>query len=121
MTPTEERSPLKVTLGQYLASLRADRKLTLRQVEDASKKEVSNAYLSQLENDRIQKPSPNILYTLSDIYGVEYENLMEMAGYITSGKKPEERHGRVPTVSKMNLTEAEDAELLRFLNYIRSK
>lgn len=121
MTPAIERSPVKVTLGQYLASVRNARKMTLREVEEASNKEVSNAYLSQIENDRIQKPSPNILYRLSDIYSVSYENLMEMAGYITVGKKPEERHGTVPTFSEMNLTDEEQAELLRFLNYIRSK
>lgn len=46
------------TLGQYLASIRADRKLTLRDVEDQTKREVSNAYLSQIETGKIQQPSP---------------------------------------------------------------
>ena len=43
---------MKPTLGQYLASIRADRKMTLREVEAATNKGVSNAYLSQIENDR---------------------------------------------------------------------
>jgi len=42
----EERSrKSKTTLGKYLASIRKDRGLTLRQVEEASEREVSNAYL----------------------------------------------------------------------------
>lgn len=49
------------TLGKYLSSLRGMKKMTLREVEDATDKEVSNAYLSQLENDKITKPSPSIV------------------------------------------------------------
>ena len=50
----KERSAMKLTLGQYLASIRTDRRMTLRQVEQATNKEVSNAYLSQIENDKIR-------------------------------------------------------------------
>ncbi len=52
-----KRRVVKVTLGEYLGSIRTDRKLTLRAVEEATNKEVSNAYLSQIENGKIQKPS----------------------------------------------------------------
>ena len=41
--------------------------MTLREVEEATNKEVSNGYLSQLESGRISKPSPHILYTLSSV------------------------------------------------------
>ena len=40
-------------LSTYLASLRAAKRLTLRQVEEATENAVSNAYLSQLEHGRI--------------------------------------------------------------------
>ena len=36
-----------VTLGEYLASIRNDRKMSLRAVEEKTHKQVSNAYLSQ--------------------------------------------------------------------------
>ena len=49
-----EEKGAKVTLAQYLASIRRDRKMTLRQVEEATNKDVSNAYLSQIENGKIQ-------------------------------------------------------------------
>ena len=110
-----------MTLGQYLASIRADRKMTLRQVEEATNKEVSNAYLSQIENDKILKPSPNVLHALAEIYAISYEQLMEMAGYITSSRRAGERHGRLATFAEHNLTPAEEAELIRYLKFIRSR
>jgi transcriptional regulator with XRE-family HTH domain len=114
-------STVKPTLGQYLASIRSDRKLTLRQVEEATGKEVSNAYLSQIENDKIKQPSPNVLYRLSEIYAISYEQLMEMAGYITKSRADSARHGRVATFAEHHLSPAEESELLDFLQFIRSR
>lgn len=124
LTPMEQTgSGKQLTLGQYLASIRADRQMTLRQVEEATKKEVSNAYLSQIENDRIQKPSPNILHALAELYGIDTLKLMEMAGYITSSvtRGADERHGRVATFSEHNLTPDEEQALVEYLQFIRSR
>lgn len=109
------------TLGQYLASIRTDRKMTLRAVEEATTKQVSNAYLSQIENDKIRKPSPNILHSLAELYGISFENLMGMAGYFVSSTKraDDERHGRVATFAEYNLTSEEETELMRYLKFIR--
>lgn len=114
---------MKLTLGQYLASIRADRRMTLRQVEEATNKVVSNAYLSQIENDKIQQPSPNVLHALSDIYGIDYADLMEKAGYITppQGRGRDARHGRVATFANHHLTTEEEAELVDYLRHIRSR
>lgn len=97
--------------------------MTLRQVEEGTNKEVSNAYLSQIEQGKIQRPSPNILHALSEIYGIDYAKLMEMAGYITPTKprNDEQRHGRVATFAEHNLTSQEEAELLEYLRFIRSR
>jgi transcriptional regulator with XRE-family HTH domain len=123
LTATEERSTVKPTLGQYLASIRNDRGLKLRQVEEATKKKVSNAYLSQIENDQIKKPSPNILHALAELYGISFEKLMDMAGYFTtpSMRAESERHGRAATFAEHNLTPDEEAQLLDFLQFIRSR
>jgi transcriptional regulator with XRE-family HTH domain len=120
---TEEGKGPKLTLGQYLASIRTDRKMTLRQVEEATAKEVSNAYLSQIENNKIQQPSPNVLFALSEVYGLDYGRLMEMVGHITPSKNrtADRRHGRVATFAGHNLTEAEEVELIDFLKYLRSR
>ena len=114
---------MKVTLGQYLASIRSDRKMSLRQVEEASGKEVSNAYLSQLENGKILQPSPTILHKLAEIYKIEYIKLMELAGYLppTSKRADGQRHGRIATFAEHNLTQDEEAQLLKFLKFMRSE
>ena len=67
-------------LGTLLADLRMAKGLSLREVEEATDRAVSNAYLSQLENGRIKKPSPNVLHALAEVYSVPYEALMEKAG-----------------------------------------
>lgn len=119
----QHETPVKVSLGQYLASIRNDRKMSLRQVEEASGKEVSNAYLSQLENGKIQQPSPTILNKLAEIYGIEYTTLMELAGYLppASTRDPSARHGRIATFAEHNLSTDEEAQLLEFLQFIRRK
>lgn len=114
---------MKVTLGQYLASIRNDRKMSLRQVEEASGKEVSNAYLSQLENGKILQPSPTILHKLAEIYEIEYATLMELAGYLppVASRVDGQRHGRIATFAEHNLTQEEEAQLLRYLKFMRSE
>jgi transcriptional regulator with XRE-family HTH domain len=122
MSTEPESNPMPRPLGEYLASLRLSKRMSLREVEEASEKAVSNAYLSQLEKGRIGKPSPNILHALATIYGVPYESLMEKAGYIVSKASLPKgaRHGRVATFANDDLTPAEEEELRRYLGYLRS-
>ena len=110
-------------LGQYLASIRTDRGMTLRQVEDATEKQVSNAYLSQIENGKVRRPSPNILYVLAELYGVSFEGLMERAGYYlkSTARRPDTRHGRAATFAEHDLTPDEEAQLLDFLKFLRMR
>jgi HTH-type transcriptional regulator, competence development regulator len=112
-----------LTLGGYLAAVRSDRGYSLRQVEEMTGKEVSNAYLSQLENDKVKQPSPNVLHALSESYGIEYIGLMERAGYLTPQQSTgaPKRHGRAATFAEIDLTSDEEAELLRFLKFMRSE
>ncbi len=110
-------------LGQIIKKARTDLKLSQREVEDATGKEVSNAYLSQLESGKITKPSPHVLYALSTALAVPYETLMERAGYIVpSTERPESaKHGRAATFAVDNLTAEEESALLDYLAYLRSK
>jgi transcriptional regulator with XRE-family HTH domain len=114
---------IKLTLGQYLASIRGDRGITLRDVEKRTNKVVSNAYLSQIENDQIKKPNPNILNALAELYEIPYEDLMERAGFVvpTRSRSGDQRHGRVATFAGHNLTPDEEAQLHQFLGYLRSR
>jgi transcriptional regulator with XRE-family HTH domain len=110
-------------LGDYLSSIRTAKRLTLREVEEATHHAISNAYLSQLEHGRISNPSPNILHSLAVVYGVPYEVLMEKAGYIvtTSDRSGDEKHGRIATFAGENLTPEEEDALLEYLAFLRSR
>ncbi|MCK1656504.1 helix-turn-helix transcriptional regulator [Bradyrhizobium sp. 151] len=124
MKNADDEPEVKLTLGQYLASIRADRGLSLREVERETEKVVSNAYLSQIETDQIKRPNPNILHALAQLYDVPYDGLMERAGFVAptrSRRTPEQRHGRVATFAEHNLTNEEEAELVKFLGYLRSR
>jgi HTH-type transcriptional regulator, competence development regulator len=119
MTETAPTKPSSA-LGQHLAAIRADRDLSLRTVEELTNKMVSNAYLSQIEKGKIHQPSPNILHELARVYKTSYEQLMELAGYIVGKQAPDATHGRAATFAALNLTEAEEHELLEYLKFKRS-
>jgi transcriptional regulator with XRE-family HTH domain len=124
MAEGRERSRQKITLGGHLALLRTAAGLSLRQVEEATNKEVSNAYLSQLENDKITKPSPNILHALAGVYSTPYEDLMERAGYLpanSGGAASTRRHARAATFAVENLTPEEEKALIAYLAFIRQQ
>jgi transcriptional regulator with XRE-family HTH domain len=112
-------------LGRYLASIRSDRQLSQRDVEKATNKIVSNAYLSQIENDQIKMPNPNILHALAELYAVSYEELMERAGFVApmrsrSHSSKKSRSNAAPLAGH-NLTAQEEKELVQYLGYLRSR
>src|SRR5688572_24636608 len=109
-----------IELGAVLADLRTAKGLSLREVEEATGKAVSNAYLSQLENGKIRKPSPNVLHSLAEVYGVPYEALMEKAGYLLPSQNGSGKRKRLAAFAIDDLT-AEEEELLKYLAFLRSR
>ena len=76
-----------MTLGAYLRQVRNERQLSLRDVQQLAKDkrltaELSSGYLSMLERNEINEPSPRVLHTLASIYEVDYIDLMRRASYI---------------------------------------
>jgi transcriptional regulator with XRE-family HTH domain len=67
-------------LGEYLKNLRAQKKKSLRQVENETK--ISNAHLSQIEKGVIEKPAIDLLEKLATYYHVELSYLKILAGYL---------------------------------------
>ena len=109
-------------LGALLADLRTAKGFSLREVEEATGNAVSNAYLSQLENGKIKKPSPNVLHSLSEVYAVPYEALMEKAGYLLPSEGSEgDRRQRLAAFAIDDLTAEEEEELLKYLAFLRSR
>jgi transcriptional regulator with XRE-family HTH domain len=106
------------TLGTVLKLARESKTYSLRFVED--KTGISNAYLSQLENDRIKKPAADTLFKLSEIYKIDFNYLLQKAGLVEKNKTGNHSVGRF-IFSKDNLTSEEQEELIRYLQYIRNK
>jgi transcriptional regulator with XRE-family HTH domain len=95
--------------------------MSLRDVEEATRNEVSNAYLSQLEHGKIAQPSPRVLFSLARALRTDYEALMSRAGYLlpTSAATPQVAAGA--TYSIGNLTAEEESQLLEYLTFLRRK
>lgn len=106
-------------LGSFLEKARKERGMTLRAVE--SEVGVSNAYLSQLEKGKIRSPSPVVLHKLSDLYGVSYASVLQLAGYPV----PESSQPTPPSSSLAarigSITPEEEEKLVEYLEFIRSK
>ena len=116
----ENRKSRRSDLGSLLADLRTAKGLSLRRVEEATDNAVSNAYLSQLENGKIRKPSPNVLHSLAIVYAVPYETLMEKAGYLPSADGA--AGGRkLAAFAIGEMTAEEEEELLKYLAFLRSR
>lgn len=107
------------SLGSTLREARELISLTLRQVEEATG--ISNAYLSQLENDKIKKPSANVLYKLASVYRVDLNSLLRASGIINESKdslntSSDEFSNRIAFYAK-DLSEEEKQEILDFLKF----
>jgi transcriptional regulator with XRE-family HTH domain len=105
-----------LTLGLYLKSAREEEGLTLRAVE--AEVDISNAYLSQLEGDKIKRPSPTVLHELSKLYEVSYETLMELAGYPVPGAS-DTQHSLYSRIGRT--TKDEEDALVDYLGFLRSR
>jgi transcriptional regulator with XRE-family HTH domain len=104
------------TLGGLLKEGRELKRLTLREVEVQSG--ISNAYLSQLENDKIKKPSANTLYKLAELYNILFDDLMVAAGIVE--RRTEQKKQNVHfAFSSENLTDDEEQALIDYLKFIR--
>ncbi|MEN9557840.1 MAG: hypothetical protein RL141_209 [Candidatus Parcubacteria bacterium] len=114
-------TPASKPLGKHLAAIRDDRGFSLREVQIRSKNFVSNAYLSQIETGKIRQPSPNTLHALADVYSTSYEQLMRMAGYISAVNNKEKEVKKISTLASLNLTEAEEMDLVEYLKFRRSQ
>jgi transcriptional regulator with XRE-family HTH domain len=65
-----------VDFGKYLKSLRKERKLTIQKMSDIS--DVSNPYISQLENGLRSIPSKEVLIKLSKALGIDHKSFLSI-------------------------------------------
>lgn len=70
--------------GEYLRTLRLEKRLSLREVEKLSG--VSNSYLGLIERGQRPIPGADILKKLAPIYDVPVRDLLNAAGYLKEEK-----------------------------------
>ena len=109
---------MDTTLGNVLRQARELKKLALRSVEEITG--ISNAYLSQLENNKIKKPSADILHKLSTTYKIDFNYLLHIAGLVEKSSAENVSFGKF-VFSKDNLTKEEEQELVRYLKWMRER
>jgi transcriptional regulator with XRE-family HTH domain len=68
-----------VTLGKKIRGLRDE--LGMSQAQLAAQAELSQGYLSQLENDEVQNPSAAVIFRLARSLHIDPRVLMQAAGY----------------------------------------
>jgi transcriptional regulator with XRE-family HTH domain len=101
-------------LGEILREQRTTQGWTLREVED--KTGIHNAHLSQIESGSIEKPAPNILFTLAALYGLEYQRLLRLAGHMSGSGKQSQRSLQGAALRAMEeLTPEEQKETIEFM------
>lgn len=112
-------------LAKTLHGTRTLKALSLRAVADPAG--ISPTYLQKLERGEVQDPSPNILYRLSEELGLDYGELMQMAGYVVPVGAQHRGGARRGTsalshaLSSEPLTGEEETALTEYLGFLRSK
>ena len=71
---------MEESLGKKLAAARAGRGWSLREVERRTG--IHNAHLSQIETGAIERPAPNVLWALAEVYELDLRELMRMSGHV---------------------------------------
>jgi len=106
------------TLGEVLRKRREQLGLTLRGIEE--KIGISNAYLSQVENEKITHPSPSVLQKLADFYSLSYNRLMKLAGHPVISSNQKTILFRT-SAGLEEITKEEEKELLEYLRFLRMR
>ncbi len=108
------------SLGQFLKAVREDKSMTLRAVENSTG--ISNAYLSQLESDKIKQPSPVMLHKLGDLYEVSYAALLSLAGYPVPGADTAGAAEQTRLAARIgHVTSREEDALVEYLEFLRTR
>jgi transcriptional regulator with XRE-family HTH domain len=111
-------------LGRRLREARKSKGWSLRDVE--AETEVRNAHLSQIETGTIEKPDPNVLWTLARAYGIEkdYNDLLVLAGHISAPATSSSNGGGAAALalrSLVDLTPEQQLEVVGYINRLKEQ
>ena len=108
------------TLGAALRRARADRGLSLRDVERRTG--IRNAHLSQIETDTIAKPEMAILWDLASLYGIDFARLLALAGHAGGASSGSQRRRVTVALRALGqLSPGDQDEALRFMAELKAR
>jgi transcriptional regulator with XRE-family HTH domain len=110
------------SLGGRLRQARELRQQSLSYV--AKEADISTAYLQKLEVGDVRAPSPNVLYSLSQVLDIDYAELMRLANYMVPNDTRAAKRRRnelTHALSSEELTEDEASELAEYLHWYRTR
>lgn len=110
-------------LGAKLKAVRELKGVSLAAVAEPAK--MSATYLQKLERGEVDSPSPHRLYGLAQVLGVDYADLMALAGYVVPrpDETPSVARGSLlaQALSADDVSEEELAELAEYLAFKRQQ
>jgi len=122
-----------MSLSEFIRTKRLEKDLSQRDLATAAG--LSNAEISRIESGKRKSPSPAILKVIAKALNVTLDEIYEQAGIIEKGQKFTdnflEDYGDTPMSEIMSsssqqmmpsdLTEDELLEVMRYIDFIRSK
>lgn len=105
--------------GSQLKELRVSIGLTMNDVFERAG--ISTPYLSQLENDKINKPSTKTLHSLAKVYGVPITQILSICGYIENDNEIRGIKNDALSRYVKSFSDAEVSELLDYAKFIHWK
>jgi HTH-type transcriptional regulator, competence development regulator len=111
---------LPTELGEMLGKARRKKGWSLRDVERETG--IRNAHLSQIEQGTIERPDPNILWSLSVLYELDFRRLLRLAGHVEKDFGGH-RKSLVGTALHAlgDLTPTEQQEVLNYMSQLKRK
>lgn len=111
-------------LGPYLKRARQLTGLSLRAVESRTEG-ITNGYLSQIEGNQIRQPSPNVLYQLAELFGLDYRDLMRRAHHRVPSETTQDAAvlelGGIPLRALADLSEDERKQVAEYIAWMKSR
>jgi transcriptional regulator with XRE-family HTH domain len=117
LLPKQGNDVTTTNLAKMLATLRETKGVSLRELQTATG--ISNAYLSQLEQGKAEKPAPDKLEAIARFYEVPYMELMRAAGYVGGAGTPRDPSAAELALMGANLS-AEELDLVtKYIQFLR--
>ena len=104
-------------LGKYITEQRMAKNLSMRKLADLA--HISHTEIYRLENGERKNPSPMILKSISNALGINFDEIMQAAGYTNNFLPTAVTQISLPGIE--DLDEKELEEVRSFIDFLRSK